>query len=153
MLEHVARWRAMGQRIGFTNGCFDLLHPGHVTLLTKARAACDKLIVGLNSDLSVKRLKGPDRPIQNELARATVMASLASVDLVVLFKDDTPIELIEAIRPEVLVKGADYTEEEVVGGPFVRSYGGRVFLVPVEQGHSTTGMVSRITQAPSRVAA
>jgi D-beta-D-heptose 7-phosphate kinase/D-beta-D-heptose 1-phosphate adenosyltransferase len=153
VLEHVARWRAVGQRVGFTNGCFDLLHPGHVTLLTKARAACDKLVVGLNSDLSVKRLKGPDRPIQNELARATVMASLASVDLVVLFEQDTPIELIEAIQPDLLVKGADYTEEDVVGGAFVRSYGGRVFLVPVEQGHSTTGMVSRITQAPSKAAA
>jgi D-beta-D-heptose 7-phosphate kinase / D-beta-D-heptose 1-phosphate adenosyltransferase len=147
VLEHVAHWRTMGQRVGFTNGCFDLLHPGHVTLLGKARAACDKLIVGLNSDLSVKRLKGPGRPIQNELARATVMASLAPVDLVVLFEQDTPIDLIEAIRPDLLVKGADHAEEDVVGGSFVRSYGGRVFLVPVEQGHSTTGMVSRITIA------
>jgi D-beta-D-heptose 7-phosphate kinase / D-beta-D-heptose 1-phosphate adenosyltransferase len=149
VLEHVARWRAVGQRVGFTNGCFDLLHPGHVMLLAKARAACDKLIVGLNSDLSVKRLKGPSRPIQNELARATVMASLAPVDLVVLFEQDTPIELIEAIRPDLLVKGADYAEEDVVGGSFVRSYGGRVFLVPVEQGHSTTGMVSRIADQPN----
>lgn len=144
VLEHVARWRAVGQRVGFTNGCFDLLHPGHVTLLAKARAACDKLIVALNSDLSVKRLKGPDRPIQNEMARATVMASLAPVDLVVLFEQDTPADLIEAIRPDVLVKGADYAEEAVVGGSFVRSYGGRVYLVPVEQGHSTTGIVSRV---------
>ncbi len=144
VIEHVARWHAMGQRVGFTNGCFDLLHPGHVTLLAKARAACDKLIVGLNSDASVRRLKGPDRPIQNELARATVMASLGQVDLVVLFDEDTPIDLIEAIRPDLLVKGADYAEKDVVGASFVRSYGGKVYLVPIEQGHSTTAMVSRI---------
>ena len=144
MIEHVARWHAMGQRVGFTNGCFDLLHPGHVTLLAKARAACDKLIVALNSDSSVRRLKGADRPIQNEVARATVMASLGQVDLVVLFDEDTPIDLIEAIRPDLLVKGADYTEEDVVGASFVRSYGGEVYLVPIEQGHSTTAMVSRM---------
>lgn len=144
VIEHVARWHAMGQRVGFTNGCFDLLHPGHVTLLAKARAACDKLIVGLNSDTSVRRLKGTDRPIQNEVARATVMASLGQIDLVVLFDEDTPIDLIEAIRPDLLVKGADYAEEDVVGASFVRSYGGEVYLVPIEQGHSTTAMVSRM---------
>jgi D-beta-D-heptose 7-phosphate kinase / D-beta-D-heptose 1-phosphate adenosyltransferase len=146
-LELVARWRVSGLKIGFTNGCFDLLHPGHVTLLAKARSGCDRLIVGLNGDASVKRLKGPDRPIQNEMARATVMASLGSVDLVMLFSEDTPDELIEAIRPDLLVKGADYMETEVVGASFVRSYGGRVYLVPLEWGHSTTGTISRITSA------
>jgi len=144
-LEHVERWRINGLRVGFTNGCFDLLHPGHITLLAKARAACDRLIVALNSDASVKRLKGVNRPIQNETARTTVMASLGSVDLVVLFDADTPMTLIEAIRPDTLVKGADYVEDEVVGASFVRSYGGTVYLVPIEQGHSTSAMVSRIS--------
>lgn len=144
MLERVARWRAAGQRIGFTNGCFDLLHPGHVTLLANARAACDKLVVGLNSDASVKRLKGTDRPLQNEFARAKVMASLGAVDLVVLFDEDTPIDLIEAMRPDLLAKGADYAEEEVVGACFVRSYGGNVYLVPLEEGHSTTAIASQL---------
>ena len=142
VMEHIARWQAGGMRIGFTNGCFDLLHPGHVTLLAKARAACDRLIVGLNSDGSVKRLKGANRPIQNEVARTTVMASLGSVDLVVLFEEDTPMKLIEAIRPDLLVKGSDYAQEDVIGASFVRSYGGKIFLVPVEPGHSTSGMVS-----------
>ena len=151
VMEHIARWRAGGVRIGFTNGCFDLLHPGHVMLLAKARAACDRLIVGLNSDGSVKRLKGANRPIQNEVARTIVMASLASVDLVVLFEEDTPIRLIEAIRPDLLVKGSDYAEEDVVGASFVRSYGGKIFLVPVETGHSTSEMVSRITSVQDGV--
>ncbi|HEV2301368.1 MAG TPA: D-glycero-beta-D-manno-heptose-7-phosphate kinase, partial [Stellaceae bacterium] len=124
-LERVAGWRAGGARIGFTNGCFDLIHPGHVRLLSKARAECDRLVVGLNSDASVRRLKGPERPAQNETARAIVMASIGSVDLVILFAEDDPSRLIAAIRPEVLVKGADYAPEEVVGGDFVRSYGGR----------------------------
>ncbi|HVH73489.1 MAG TPA: D-glycero-beta-D-manno-heptose-7-phosphate kinase [Stellaceae bacterium] len=143
-LERVAGWRAAGQRIGFTNGCFDLIHPGHVRLLSKARAECDRLVVGLNSDASVRRLKGPERPVQNETARATVMASIGSVDLVTLFAQDDPLRLIEAIRPDVLVKGADYAPEEVVGGDFVRSYGGRLVLVPLEAGQSTTRTILRI---------
>ena len=143
-LARVAGWRAAGQRIGFTNGCFDLIHPGHVRLLSKARAECDRLVVGLNSDASVRRLKGLDRPVQSETARATVMASIGSVDLVVLFAEDDPSRLIEAIRPEVLVKGADYAPEEVVGGDFVRSYGGRLVLVPLEAGQSTTKTILRI---------
>jgi D-beta-D-heptose 7-phosphate kinase / D-beta-D-heptose 1-phosphate adenosyltransferase len=149
MFEHIARWRAGGLRVGFTNGCFDLLHPGHVTLLAKARSACDRLIVGLNTDASARRLKGDGRPVQNETARATVMASLGSVDLVVLFEEDTPAALIEAVRPDVLVKGADYVEADVVGAVFVRSYGGNVYLVPLEEGHSTTGTISRINTARS----
>jgi D-beta-D-heptose 7-phosphate kinase / D-beta-D-heptose 1-phosphate adenosyltransferase len=143
-LEQVAVWRARGQRIGFTNGCFDLIHPGHVRLLSKARAECDRLIVALNTDASVRRLKGPERPVQNETARATVMASIGSVDLVTLFAQDDPAKLIEAIRPDVLVKGADYSPEEVVGGDFVRSYGGRLVLVPLEAGQSTTRTILKI---------
>ncbi|HVC62505.1 MAG TPA: D-glycero-beta-D-manno-heptose-7-phosphate kinase [Acetobacteraceae bacterium] len=141
----VASWRTNGLRIGFANGCFDLIHPGHVRLLTEARAACDRLVVALNTDASVKRLKGPTRPVQTETARATVMASLAPVDLVVLFDQETPLELIRALRPDVLVKGADYTVDQVVGGDLVRGWGGRVLLVNLQQGHSTTGTIRRMT--------
>lgn len=143
-IEQVASWRANGQRVGFTNGCFDLIHPGHVAILAKSRAACDRLVVGLNADESVKRLKGESRPVQNEASRAAVMASLASVDLVVLFSEDTPVKLIEALRPDVLAKGADYKIDEVVGGAFVQSYGGEVLLVELEEGHSTTGTIERM---------
>jgi D-beta-D-heptose 7-phosphate kinase / D-beta-D-heptose 1-phosphate adenosyltransferase len=143
-LEHVAGWRAMGERIGFTNGCFDLIHPGHITLLEKARAACSRLIVGLNTDESVQRLKGPDRPVQNGTARALVLASLKPVDLVVPFDADTPIDLIHAIHPDVLVKGSDYRLDQVVGASFVQSYGGQVLLVDVVPGHSTTAMIGRM---------
>jgi D-beta-D-heptose 7-phosphate kinase/D-beta-D-heptose 1-phosphate adenosyltransferase len=137
-------WRSAGNRIGFTNGCFDLLHPGHVSLLSQARAGCDRLVVGLNSDASVRRLKGEHRPVQSEEARATVLASLAMVDLVVLFGADTPYELIAALRPDLLVKGADYQLDQVVGGDLVRSYGGEVLLARLEPGHSTTSTIGRI---------
>lgn len=145
--ERVAGWRARGLRVGFANGCFDLIHPGHVRLLRQARAGCDRLVVALNTDASVKRLKGPTRPLQNEAARATVMASLAPVDLVVLFDEDTPLELIQALRPDVLVKGADYTIAQVVGADLVQGWGGRVLLVNLEEGHSTTGTIRRMTSA------
>ena len=140
----VAAWQMTGLKVGFTNGCFDLIHPGHVRLLSEARAACDRLIVGLNTDASVRRLKGPTRPVQAEAARATVMASLAPVDLVVLFAEDTPMELIAALRPDVLVKGADYTMDQVVGAELVQGWGGKVVLVDLEQGHSTTGTIKRM---------
>ncbi|MDE2199182.1 MAG: D-glycero-beta-D-manno-heptose 1-phosphate adenylyltransferase [Rhodospirillales bacterium] len=146
-LARIAAWRAAGLTIGFTNGCFDLIHPGHVRLLAAARAACDRLVVGLNSDASVRRLKGADRPVQNETARATVMASMASADLVVLFEEDTPERLITAIRPDRLFKGADYRIDQVVGGEFVRSYGGQVILIDLEAGHSTTATIKRIHAA------
>ncbi|HEX3350309.1 MAG TPA: D-glycero-beta-D-manno-heptose-7-phosphate kinase [Acetobacteraceae bacterium] len=146
-LARVAKWRSQGYRVGFTNGCFDLIHPGHVRLLQAARAACDRLVVGLNSDASVKRLKGPERPVQNEMARATVMASIASADLVVLFEEDTPERLIEAIRPDILFKGADYRIDQVVGGAFVQQHGGRVVLIDLEEGHSTTNTIRRIAAA------
>jgi D-beta-D-heptose 7-phosphate kinase / D-beta-D-heptose 1-phosphate adenosyltransferase len=139
----VLDWRKQGLRIGFTNGCFDILHPGHVKVLTAARAACDRLIVGLNSDASVKRLKGVGRPVQNERARAEVLAALEAVDLVVIFEEDTPIGLIAAIKPSVLVKGGDYTREQVVGHEIVEANGGEVLLVEVLPGFSTTSLVDR----------
>ncbi len=143
-LGRVERWHRQGLNVAFTNGCFDLLHPGHVSLLAQARGAADRLIVGLNSDASVKRLKGDSRPVQNEAARATVLASLTSVDLVVLFADDTPEELIRVLRPDVLVKGADYAKNEVVGADLVESWGGRVILAQLEAGFSTTATIERL---------
>ncbi|WP_421740031.1 D-glycero-beta-D-manno-heptose-7-phosphate kinase [Caulobacter sp.] len=140
----VAGWRARGLKVGFTNGCFDLLHPGHVSLLDQSKAACDRLIVGLNTDASVSKLKGPTRPVQKEAGRATVLASLSSVDLVVLFDEDTPLTLIEAFRPDVLVKGADYTVETVVGSDVVLGYGGRVLLADLKAGQSTTALIGRM---------
>ena len=122
--------------IGFTNGCFDILHPGHVKVLTAARGACDRLIVGLNSDASTKRLKGEGRPVQGERARAEVLAALEAVDLVVIFEEDTPLNLITRIKPSVLVKGGDYTREQVVGHDVVAAHGGEVLLVDIMPGHS-----------------
>jgi D-beta-D-heptose 7-phosphate kinase/D-beta-D-heptose 1-phosphate adenosyltransferase len=136
-----AAWRADGLTVGFTNGCFDLLHPGHVSLLAAARSRCDRLIVGLNSDASTRRLKGETRPIQTETARALVLASMGSVDMVVVFDEDTPLALIEALRPDLLVKGADYSVDQVIGADLVRSWGGGVFLAPLSEGHSTTRLV------------
>jgi D-beta-D-heptose 7-phosphate kinase/D-beta-D-heptose 1-phosphate adenosyltransferase len=144
--QRAAAWHAHGLRVGFANGCFDLIHPGHVRLLREARARCDRLIVALNTDASVKRLKGPARPLQNETARATVMASLAPVDLVVLFDEDTPLELIRTLRPDVLVKGADYSIDQVVGADLVQSWGGSVLLVELQAGHSTTGTIRRMAK-------
>ncbi|MDI1266345.1 MAG: D-glycero-beta-D-manno-heptose 1-phosphate adenylyltransferase, partial [bacterium] len=143
LAAHLSDWRKQGLRVGFTNGCFDILHPGHVKVLTAARGACDRLIVGLNSDASVKRLKGPDRPVQDERARAEVLAALEAVDLVAIFEEDTPIELITRIRPSVLVKGGDYTREQVVGYEIVEATGGEVVLVDILPGHSTTSLVGR----------
>ena len=142
--EAAERWRLRGYKVGFTNGCFDLLHPGHVHLLEQCRAMCDRLIVGINSDTSVQRLKGPTRPAQGEAARAAVLASLASVDLVCLFEEDTPIELIKQIKPDLLIKGADYTRETVVGADLVESWGGRVALAKLLPGHSTTATLARL---------
>lgn len=145
-LRRIEAWRARGDRIGFTNGCFDLIHPGHISLLKQAHDACDRLIVGLNSDRSTRRLKGRGRPIQPEAARATVLGAFESVDLVVIFEDDTPLLLIEAIRPEVLIKGADYSLDQVVGGDLVQGYGGKVMLAELTPGESTTGTISRMAK-------
>jgi len=142
----VRAWREEGLRIGFTNGCFDILHPGHVKVITEARATCDRLIVGLNSDASVRRLKGADRPVQNERARAEVLAALEAVDLVVIFEEDTPLNLIARIKPMVLVKGGDYTREQVVGHELVTAAGGEVVLVNILPGFSTTSLVARARQ-------
>ena len=141
--RRVAQWRAQDLRIGFTNGVFDLLHPGHIKVLAQSRARCDRLVVGINSDASVKRLKGKGRPIQTELARAEVLAGLEAVDLVAIFDQDTPLELIRRVRPNVLVKGGDYRRDQVVGREVVEAQGGEVILVDLVPGFSTTRIVER----------
>src|SRR5258707_1561326 len=140
---HLLDWGKQGLRVGFTNGCFDILHPGHVKVLTAARSACDRLIVGLNSDASTRRLKGKGRPVQDERSRGEVLAALEAVDLVVIFEEDTPIKLIAHIKPSVVVKGGDYTREQVIGHDIVEAYGGEVLLVEVLPGFSTTSLVDR----------
>jgi D-beta-D-heptose 7-phosphate kinase / D-beta-D-heptose 1-phosphate adenosyltransferase len=145
VLQLARSWREQGLKIAFANGCFDLLHPGHISLLEQARHSADRLIVGLNADSSIRRLKGPNRPIQGEVARATVLSAVKSVDAVVIFADDTPIDLIEALAPDVLVKGADYTLDQVVGADFVIGRGGKVLLADLLSGHSTTDTVTRVT--------
>lgn len=141
-----ARWRA-GCRgpVVFTNGVFDLLHPGHVDVLTGARAQGDHLVVGVNSDASVRRLgKGPERPVRSEAERAYVLAGLAAVDAVVVFDEDTPLDLVRALQPDVIVKGGDYTPESVVGAEIVRARGGRVVIIPLTPGQSTTSIIERL---------
>ena len=146
LLKQVAEWKAAGQRIVFTNGCFDILHLGHVDYLEKARTLGDKLIVGLNTDKSVSTLKGPSRPLQDEYSRARLMAALAFVDAVVLFSEETPKLLIEAIAPDILTKGDDYTPENIVGADFVLKNGGRVATIPLVKGYSTSNIVRKIQQ-------
>ncbi len=135
-------WRAQGARIGFANGCFDLLHPGHMHLLKTAAASCDRLIVGLNSDASVKRLKGDSRPIQSARQRAAVMASLPLVDGVAVFAEDTPLELITALQPDIIFKGGDYRPEDVVGGEIAAARGGEVIIIPTLGNHSSSSLIS-----------
>jgi D-beta-D-heptose 7-phosphate kinase/D-beta-D-heptose 1-phosphate adenosyltransferase len=146
LVDLVSKWRSQGEKVVFTNGCFDLLHVGHVTYLDRARQYGDRLILGLNTDHSVRRLKGPERPLVGEQDRARVLASLASVDAVVLFDEETPIELIEKIQPDYLAKGADYREDEVVGGERVKSWGGEVILVPLVSGKSTSSLMAGIKE-------
>lgn len=136
-------WKGRGLKVGFTNGCFDIVHSGHVTMLGKAAAHCDRLVVGLNTDASVRRLKGPSRPVQVEASRVQVLANMKNVDLVTLFDDDTPLELIKAIEPDVLFKGADYSESQVVGGDFVKERGGKVVLIDLVENMSTTNAIRR----------
>ncbi len=143
----VAHWRMLGLRVAFTNGCFDVLHPGHVSLLNQARRAADRLVVGLNSDASVRRLKGSGRPVQTAASRARVLSSLRAVDAVVIFDEDTPLRLITAIEPDVLVKGADYKIETVVGADFVLQRGGQVVLADLVPSHSTTETIRRAVAA------
>jgi D-beta-D-heptose 7-phosphate kinase/D-beta-D-heptose 1-phosphate adenosyltransferase len=149
-VEQIARWRRLGLKIGFTNGVFDLMHPGHLSSLRQAKAECDRLVVGINSDASVQRLKGPSRPIQDEAHRAAVLGALDPVDLVVIFSDDTPTKLIDALKPDVLIKGGDYDANEtspeskryIVGSDVVRAHGGRVVVTPILDGFSTTNIVT-----------
>jgi len=141
----LARWRArQSGRVVFTNGVFDLLHPGHVDVLIGARARGDVLVVGLNSDTSVKRLKGPDRPVRSEGERAYVLAALEAVDAVTLFEQDTPLELVQLLQPDVIVKGGDYSPDTVVGANEVRARGGDVVIIPLTPGHSTTSTIDRL---------
>jgi D-beta-D-heptose 7-phosphate kinase / D-beta-D-heptose 1-phosphate adenosyltransferase len=146
-LLQVDAWKAIGHKIVVTNGCFDLLHPGHVRLLQQAKALGDRLIVAVNSDASVRRLKGPNRPILTERDRASLLASLDCVDLVVLFEQDTPEDLLQAIKPDLLVKGADYKREEVVGCDIVESHGGAVHLIPLLDGYSTTAIANKVLES------
>ncbi|MBS1091126.1 D-glycero-beta-D-manno-heptose-7-phosphate kinase [Gluconobacter sp. Dm-74] len=145
----VESWQRHGAKVVFTNGCFDLVHPGHVSLLQAAARAGDRLIVALNTDSSVSRLKGPTRPIQKEDARARVIGALRAVDLVVLFDDDTPLDVIRTLKPDILVKGADYTEDQVVGADVVKGYGGKVVLVDLVDGQSTTRLVKGMQSTPA----
>jgi D-beta-D-heptose 7-phosphate kinase/D-beta-D-heptose 1-phosphate adenosyltransferase len=142
--EQVYRWKFLGQKIAFTNGCFDVLHKGHIASLSQAAKEADVLVVGLNSDASTKRLKGEGRPVNNETARATVLASLLMVDAVILFDEDTPLELIKKVMPDVIVKGGDYTIEQIVGAKEVMAHGGRVVINPIVEGYSTTGILGKI---------
>ena len=140
-----AAWRAtLRGRLVFTNGVFDLLHPGHVDVLTGARREGDHLVVGLNSDASVKRLKGPDRPVRTEAERAYVLGALACVDAVVVFDQDTPLELVQRLQPDVIVKGGDYTPDTIVGADVVRARGGRVVVIPLTPGQSTTSIIEKL---------
>jgi rfaE bifunctional protein nucleotidyltransferase chain/domain len=146
-LQHqLRRWRLLGKTIAFTNGCFDILHAGHIASLSDAAREADYLVVGLNSDASTGRLKGPNRPVNNQDARATVMAALLMVDAVILFEEDTPLELIKLVEPDVLVKGGDYTLEQIVGAREVMAAGGRVVINPIVPGFSTTGLIEKIVQ-------
>jgi D-beta-D-heptose 7-phosphate kinase / D-beta-D-heptose 1-phosphate adenosyltransferase len=143
MVGQIERWREGGLRIGFTNGVFDILHPGHVRVLEESRSRCDRLVVGLNSDASVMRLKGAGRPVNSEQARAQVLCGLAAVDGVVIFEEDTPLNLITALKPDVLVKGGDYTRDTIVGADLVEARGGEVFVVALVPGQSTTSIIAR----------
>lgn len=145
-LELIRQWQAVGDTIVFTNGCFDILHLGHVDYLEKARHLGNKLVVGLNTDASIRHLKGPKRPLQDEMSRARVMASLLFTDMVILFAEDTPYELIAAIKPDILVKGDDYAIENIVGHDIVQKNGGIVKTITLVKGYSTTRIVEKIKQ-------
>jgi rfaE bifunctional protein nucleotidyltransferase chain/domain len=132
--------------VAFTNGVFDLLHPGHIDILTAARESADALVVGINSDDSVRRLKGPTRPVRTDAERAYLLGALECVDLVVIFPDDTPLNLVSHLRPDVIVKGGDYSEDTIVGAAEVKSWGGRVLIVPLTPGHSTTTIIRKLSE-------
>lgn len=144
LVKQVARWRFLGKSISFTNGCFDILHAGHISSLSEAAKEADILIVGVNTDSSTKRLKGPERPVNNENSRALLLASFAIVDAVTLFDEDTPFELITSILPDVIVKGGDYTIDQMIGSKEVIANGGRIVINPIIEGFSTTGIIEKI---------
>ena len=146
IIQRVMQWQVIGKKISFTNGVFDILHQGHIFSLTAAAKEGDLLIVGLNSDSSTKRLKGEGRPVNNEQSRALVLASLVMVDAVVIFEEDTPLELIKSIMPDVLVKGGDYSVEQVAGAKEVIANGGRVIINPVVEGFSTTAIIQKMKE-------
>jgi rfaE bifunctional protein nucleotidyltransferase chain/domain len=146
-VKEVSNWQSENKKVVFTNGCFDIVHLGHIDYLEKARALGHKLVLGLNTDASVSRLKGPSRPVVNEYARARMMAALSFVDTVILFDEPTPKELIEALKPDILVKGDDYSTETIVGSDFVLSKGGVVKTVPLVKGYSTTALIDKIKQS------
>ncbi len=145
----IAAWKATGKTIAFTNGCFDILHEGHIYSLSQAAKEADILIVGVNSDASVKRLKGNDRPINHENSRALLLASLAIVDAVVIFEEDTPLQIINAILPDVLVKGGDYTVDQIIGAKEVIANKGKVLINPIVEGFSTSGIIAQIKSSYS----
>lgn len=147
LTHQLASWRFIGKKIIFTNGCFDILHLGHVEYLSKARDLGDILILGLNTDASVSRLKGPNRPVNPQEARATILAALSVVDAVILFDEDTPEKLIGMVKPDILVKGKDYDAKEIVGADFVQSYGGKVVTVELTHGYSTTTTIEKAQSA------
>ena len=146
-IDKVRHWKESGEKIVFTNGCFDIIHAGHIHLLTEAKNLGDRLLIGLNSDQSVQNLKGPDRPLNPEYARASVLESLSMVDGVTIFQEDTPHELVKEIIPHVLVKGGDYSIENVVGADTVRASGGEVVLIPILKGYSTSDLITRIRKS------
>jgi D-glycero-beta-D-manno-heptose 1-phosphate adenylyltransferase len=143
-LKRIYQWRVMGKTVAFTNGCFDILHRGHIYSLSAAAKEADYLIVGLNSDSSTKQLKGPGRPVNDQQARAIVLASLLMVDMVVIFDEETPLELIKALMPDVLVKGGDYTEEQIAGAKEVKANGGRIVINSIVEGFSTTSIIEKM---------
>jgi D-glycero-beta-D-manno-heptose 1-phosphate adenylyltransferase len=145
-VQQVAQWKMLGKKIAFTNGVFDILHPGHIFSLSEAAREGDYLVLGLNADASVKRLKGESRPVNNQEARAILLASMLMVDAVVIFEEDTPLELIKSIMPDVIVKGGDYTVEQVAGGREVIANGGRVVINPILEGYSTTALIARMKE-------
>ncbi len=142
-VHQVRQWQSEGLKIGFTNGCFDLLHPGHVTLLEEAASRCDKLVMGLNTDGSVRRYKGPTRPVQSELNRAKVLSGLTAIDMIVLFDEDTPEALIAMLKPDIHFKGGDYTVDQLPEAKVVLSYGGDVQIINFLDGHSTTSLIEK----------
>lgn len=144
-VHQMNRWRVTGKKVAFTNGVFDILHRGHIFSLSQAAAEADFLVVGINSDASTKRLKGDSRPVNDEQSRALIMASLLMVDMVVIFEEDTPLNLITILKPDVLVKGGDYTLEQIVGAKEVMEFGGKVIINPIVEGFSTTGIIKKMS--------